>query len=148
MKTRQQMNTGSKEGFTLVEILITVVVASIFIITFSQIHIVQSRLSKIMTSYDAADLLAYNNLRTFAYGKAPNWFECTIVSGTPEAKTMLSITTPVSGIPSPVTQTVVATAPYGCGGGNVGMGYPIKVVSTVTYDTDSKVVVHATYATY
>jgi prepilin-type N-terminal cleavage/methylation domain len=148
MKTHKRMNSSSKAGFTLVEVLITVIIAALFIITFSQLHIVQSRLSKIMTSYDAADLLAYNNLRTYAYGKAPSWFECTYASGSPEPKTVFSSTDPVSGIPSPVTQTVVATAPYGCGGASTGIGYPIKVVSTVTYDTDSKVVVHATYSTY
>lgn len=136
------------EGFTLVEVLITIVIAAIFIITFSQLHIVQSRVGSIMSSYDAADLLAYNNLRTYAYGKAPNWFECTYSGGNPQPKTMLSSNAAVAGIPSPVIQTVVATAPYGCGGSSSGIGYPIKVVSTVTYGPDAKVIVHATYSTY
>jgi prepilin-type N-terminal cleavage/methylation domain-containing protein len=135
-------------GFTLVEVLITIVIAAIFIVTFSHLHIVQSRVASIMSAYDAADLLAYNNLRTFAYGKAPSWFECVYASGVPESKTVLTSSAPVDGIPSPVTQTVVATAPYGCGGGSTGLGYPIKVVSTVTYGPESKVVVHATYSTY
>lgn len=143
-----KINQSRNQGFTLVEILITVVIAAVFIITFSQLHIVHSRIGKMMSAYDTADLLAYNNLRTYAYGKAPSWFDCTYSGGNPESKTKLNITTPVEGIPSPVTQTVIATAPYGCGGGSTGSGYPIRVVSTVTYGPDAKVVVHATYATY
>ena len=138
----------SNEGFTLIEVLVTVVIAAIFIITFSQLHIVQSRVGNIMNSYDAADMLAYNNLRTYAYGTSPNWFDCVYSGGNPQPMTVLDSTAPVEGIPSPVRQTIIATAPYGCGGGSSGIGYPIKVVSTVTYDTDSKVVVHATYSTY
>ncbi|MGV9001740.1 MAG: prepilin-type N-terminal cleavage/methylation domain-containing protein [Candidatus Saccharimonadaceae bacterium] len=141
-------NSLGKEGFTLVEVLVTVVVATIFIITFSQLHIVQSRLGSIMNAYDSADLLAYNNLRTFAYGQPPIWFDCTYASGSPVPMTLFSSSSPVSGIPSPVTQTVIATAPYGCGGSSSGIGYPIRVTSTITYDVDAKVVVHATYSTY
>lgn len=148
MTHRWVVDGRRQEGFTLVEILITVLVATIFIITFTQMQIIQSRVGSIMTAYDAADLLAYNNLRTFAYGRAPNWFECTYSSGNPQAKTVLSKNTPVSGLPSPVTQTVIATAPYGCGGSSAGIGYPIKVVSTVTFGPDAKAVVHATYSTY
>lgn len=148
MKYRHSLNSSQTGGFTLVEVLITIVIASFFIITFSQLHIVQSRLGSIMSGFDTADMLAYNNLRTYAYGKAPSWFVCTYASGSPTPMTLLTSTSPVSGIPSPVTQTVVATAPYGCGGSSSGIGYPIKVTSTVTYGSDAKVVVHATYSTY
>jgi len=147
MKKIMRQASGSS-GFTLVEVLVTIIVAAIFILAFSQLHIVQSRVSTISTAYDTADLLAYNNLRTYAYGEAPNWFNCVYSGGNPQPMTLLSSTSPVSGLPSPVTQTVVATAPYGCGGSSSGIGYPIRVTSTVTYDTDSKVVVHATYSTY
>jgi len=140
--------SSQERGFTLVEVLITVVVAAVFILTFSQLHIIQTRLSSVTTAYDTADLLAYNNLRTYAYGKAPSWFECEYSGGNPKAMTVFSSNAPVGGLPAPVTQTVVATAPYGCGGSSSGIGYPIRVVSTVTYDSDAKVVVHATYATY
>lgn len=137
-----------RKGFTLVEVLVTVVVAAIFILAFADISITQSRIGSIKKSYVTADLLAYNNMRTYAYGKAPSWFECEYSGGSPLAMTLLSSSDPVDGVPSPVIQTVVATAPYGCGGSSVGIGYPIRVVSTVTYGTDAKVVVHATYSTY
>lgn len=135
-------------GFSLVEVIMAIAVASLFVISVGQIYLTQTRLSKISAAHTSADLLAYNNLRTYSYGKAPMWFKCEYVSGSPLAQTLLSSTAPVSSIPSPVTQTVVATAPYGCGGGNVGMGYPIRVISTVMYGDDGKVVTHATYSAY
>ena len=141
------MKTNNK-GFTLVEVLITVVVATLFIVAFSQLHIAQSRISTTMNTYSRADQLAYNNLRIYANGKSPTWFDCTYVSGAPKPMNLINSTDPVDGLPSPLIQSVVATAPYGCGGGSSGIGYPIKVVSTVTYGSDAKVIVHATYSTY
>jgi prepilin-type N-terminal cleavage/methylation domain-containing protein len=136
------------EGFTLVEVLISIVIAAVFIGAIAQISITQNTISSLTTSYDNADLLAYNNLRTYAYGKSPSWFQCVYSSGSPLPMTLLSSSAAVSGIPSPVTQTVTATAPYGCGGSSSGIGYPIKVQSTVTYGSSGKTVVHATYSTY
>ena len=137
-----------RSGFTLVEILVTILIATLFIVTIVQLSVVQSKIASNVSAYTTADLLAYDNLRTYAYGKAPTWFECEYSGGNPVAQTMVSKTDAVPGLPPPVVQSVVATAPYGCGGGSLGIGYPIKVVSTVTYGSDAKVVVHATYATY
>ena len=136
------------EGFTIVEVLVTVVVIALFIVAFSQLQVTQSRMVSNSIAYNNADLAAYNNLRTFAYGRAPTWFQCEYSGGNPLPQTLLSNSNAIDGVPSPVTQTVIATAPYGCGGGSSGIGYPIKVVSTVTYGPTNKVVVHATYSTY
>lgn len=135
-------------GFSVVEVIIAISIASFFVISIVQIYIFQTRLSSTTSAYNTADLLAYNNLRTYAYGKAPTWFECVYDSGSPLPQTVLNSSADVNSIPSPVTQTVVATAPYGCGGASPGIGYPIKVVSTVTYGSNAKVVVHATYSSY
>lgn len=147
-RASRQIQGRTSAGFTVIEILVTVVVAALFVITITQLHITQSKVVSIMTSLDSADLLAYNNLRTFAYGKAPSWFQCIYASGSPQPMTLLNITDDVDGIPSPVIQSVVATAPYGCGGSSTTIGYPIRVVSKVTYGSDARTVVHATYATY
>lgn len=138
----------TRAGFTLVEVIVTVVIAAVFIAAFTQLHITQSRISSVMTAYAQADLLAYNNLRIFANGKTPTWFDCNYTGSVADPMTLLTSTDPVNGIPSPVIQSVIATAPYGCGGGSAGIGYPIRVVSTVTYGKDAKVIVHATYSTY
>lgn len=129
-------------GFTLVETSVTVVVAALFLIAISLIYITQSQLSGSTTAYTAADMLAYNNLRSYATGSPPIWFVCS--GSAPYAKTYTP-TGPTDGIPSPVTQKITATAPYGCGGGN---SYPIRVVSVVQYGPNGKVVTHATYASY
>ena len=148
MNERQASAFNATAGFTVVEVIIAVVLAALFVISISQIYIVQTRLSSITSAYNTADLLAYNNLRTYAYGKAPTWFECEYTSGSPVPQTLLTSTDPVDSLPKPVTQTVVASAPYGCGGSSSGIGYPIRVVSTVAYGNDGKTVVHATYSTY
>lgn len=134
-------------GFTIVEVLVTIVVTTLFVIAIAQVSTVQSRLSASYQMYNVADLLAYNNLRAYANGQAPTWFVCTYASGNPQPMTLLSSTANVSGLNPPVTQTVVATAPYGCGGSSANNGYPIKIVSTVSYDS-GRMVQHATYATY
>ena len=138
----------SEAGFTLIESLITIIIATLFVIAISQLYITQVRITTALTSYNNADLLASDNLRTYAYGKPPSWFVCAYSNGNPIARTILNKNNDVDGIQSPVVQTVVATAPYGCGGGSSGIGFPIKVVSTVTFGSESKAVVHATYATY
>ena len=140
---------SNQAGFTLVEVFVTVIIAAIFIVSISQLYIVQTKIASTMTSFTNADLLAYNNLRTYAYGKSPTWFDCIYASGSPQPMTVLNTTGAVDGLPSPVVQTVIATAPYGCGGGSSGIGYPIRVVSTVTYGgANGRTVVHATYSTY
>jgi prepilin-type N-terminal cleavage/methylation domain-containing protein len=145
---QKQNKLNSNKGFTLAEVVITIAIASIFVISIAQIYTVQTRISSISAGYNAADLLAYNNLRTYAYGKAPTWFQCTYSGSTPQPMNLINSTGDVSGIPSPVIQSVVATAPYGCGGSSSGIGYPIRVTSTVTYGKDARKVVHATYSTY
>lgn len=142
----ERLRTSS--GFTVVEVVVSVVIAAVFILIILQLYVAQTKVSSGVLIYNKAELTAYNNLRTYAYGKAPTWFQCTYTSGNPNPMTLLSSSDPVEGLPSPVQQTVVATAPYGCGGGASGIGYPIKVVSTVTYGASAQTVVHATYSTY
>lgn len=142
------MQASRSAGFTVVEVLVTLIIAALFIAAISQLHIVQSRVSSSLRAFDIADSLAYNNLRTFAYGRAPSWFECVYSGGSPQTMQLLHSTDPVEGLPSPVVQQVVASAPYGCGGGGANSGYPIKVLSKVTYGPEGKEIVHATYSTY
>lgn len=144
----RNVHQQQREGFTVVEVLVTIAIAAVFIGAITQLHIAQSKVTSALKAYNIADALAYNNLRTFAYGKAPSWFNCTYTAGNPNPDTLLNKNTPVDGLPSPVLQTVIATAPYGCGGSSTTLGYPIRVVSTVKYGPDAKEIVHATYSTY
>ena len=77
-------------GFTIVEILVTIVVTAVFLLAIAQVSIIQSRLSASYQMYNTADLLTYNNLRAYANGKAPTWFTCTYASGNPLPVTLIS----------------------------------------------------------
>ena len=135
--------TAASEGFTIIEVIVTIVVALLFIGAIAQLYVAQYQLSSSVVAYTHADILAYNNLRTYAYGASPTWFVCS--GSAPYTKNYIQSGS-TAGIPGPVTQTVTATAPFGCGGSS--SGYPIQVVSTVTYGPNNRKVVHATYATY
>ncbi len=130
------------EGFTIVEVIVTIVVSALFIGAIFSLYVYLTSLNKTTSEYNTADQLAYNNLRTFAYGAAPTWFECKA-----DPDRVLDIpTSTVPGIAGNVRQEVVATAVFGCGGGSNYIGYPILVTSTVEYG--GRKVSHATYASY
>lgn len=135
-------------GFTLIESLVAIITAAIFITAMFSMYVSLTKLTGSTSEYNTADQLAYNNLRTYAYGFPPKWFTCTYSGSTPQPVTLVNTpTSTIGGIKGNVAQSVVATAPYGCGGGSAGMGYPIKVVSTVVYG-NNRTVAHATYVSY
>lgn len=134
-------------AFTLVELSVTIVVSAMFVASIVLIAIAQTRLLTGASVRLNANNLSYQNLRKYANGRAPTWFTCVIVSGTPQSQTLINNTGSVAGLPSPVTQTVVATAPYGCGTG-AGNGKPIRVESTVTYGASNQEVRHVTYSSF
>ena len=150
-------------GFTLIEVLTTVVVAALFLIAIFQLMTVVTTLSARSSYRTAASNLAYNNLRLYANGQPPLWFDCIgdeagedtppFSDGTRSGATgqvLVSTTseTSVQSLPPPVSQSVVAVAPYGCG--ESGLGLPIRVQSQVTFGppTNSTTVTHATYVSY
>lgn len=136
------------DGFSIIELMVALVVGSIFVIIVTQAYGAQLTMSSGAAAYHKADLLAYNNLRSYAYGRPPVWFECVYSGGQPNEMVLIDSYDNVEGIPSPVHQRVVASAPYGCGGGTTTLGYPIKVTSTVSYGASGRVLTHATYASY
>lgn len=138
-----------QKGFTLIETVITLVVASIFVIIILNLFMYISSVNSATRAYYNADLLAYNNLRKYANTQSPTWFNCErdSWSSKPRTITLINKTGNVSGIPSPVEELVVAEAPYGCGTEDTSVK-PIKITSTVTYGNLRKKISHATYATY
>ncbi len=131
-------------GFTLIEALVTVIVAAIFILAMTELYVVQLQLSTSTTAYDQVDQLAYNNLRAYADGRKPTWFSCVYSSGNPQPqKLMDNIPTTLPGLKGNIVQLVVATAPFGCGSNVVK---PILVTSSATYQ--GRTITHATYSTY
>lgn len=137
----------TNDGFTMVEVIVTLIVAAIFIGAIFELYVTQSKMATVVSTFYVADQLAYNNLRTFAFGQPPTWFTCTKSGTTIQPVTLKNDNSAVAGLPGPVLQTVIATAPFGCGGGSTGIGYPIQVQSIVKYG-NGRVVSHATYSSF
>lgn len=132
------------QGFTIIELMVTIVVGAIFVLSIYQLTIVTISITSGSSQYTIASNLAYANLRHYVDGRsAIYWFSCPSSNET-APQTLLSQTGAISGLPSPVAQTVTVTAVYGCSGTNAGT--PVNVTSTVTYGPYSQEVSHASYA--
>ncbi len=138
------MSREQKAGFTLVEVLVTVVFAAVvFIGLFSSLASIFA-ISEGSSQRTTASNLAYANLRLFADGNAPTWFSCNTSNETAPA-TLLDKTETIDGLPGDAHQIVTATAVYGCDG--TSQGYPVKVESSVQL-TNGRKVTHATYTSF
>lgn len=152
--------TSRETGFTTIELIVTVLVTASFIASISQMISFVGGVALDAHRQEVASNLAYNNMRLYANGSLlPTWFSCIGDEGTettppysdgkahPSAtgQELITSSASVEGLPNPVTQTVRAVAPYGCGSSASGM--PIRIVSKVTYGSPTKEVVHATYVT-
>ena len=153
----------NEKGFTIIEVLTTVIVAALFIIAIFQLMTIVTTLSNRANYRTIASNLAYKNLRLYANGQSPLWFNCigdetsettppysdgTKAGATGQVLISSSSSSTVETLPPPVTQSVVAIAPYGCG--LTGLGQPIRLQSQVTFGPSGSptTVTHATYVSY
>ena len=134
-------------GFTTIELLITLFVATTFIAAFAQVFSVIDRGAAEARWQSAASNLAYSALRK--YNARPGSFVCNsttnLAANASAAGQTLSTTTytaPDVGLPgTQATVIVVAYAPAGCAADT-----PIKLVATTTFGTNpARKVIHATY---
>ena len=149
---------GKSDGFTIVEVAVTLVVISIFLIVILSMQAQVSQISVMNAQYNKASLLAYNNMRRYANDSAPSWFKCTDpppIFRAPGSRYKVEESVGnIDGLPGTVKQEVYASAPYGCKSGTVSLGMPVKVESIVEYGLPSsgvssgKKVVHATYVAF
>lgn len=137
----------SQDGFTLVELALAVVVSSIFLLGIFQLGTTVLEYTTQGSQQIIADNVAYKNMRAYVTGTtAPDWYKCTEEGVGPY--TIPISNDAIDGLPGPITQEIIASAPYGCDPITDIGGLPIKVVSTVTYGPNNEKVSHATYATY
>lgn len=155
---------SNQSGFTIPELLAIILVASLFALSAFQLNQSISNMAGVSSRNTTASNLAYSNLRKYANGAKPLWFNC-IGDETGEsaadpnlsdAKTypnapgqqLLNSTssTPINNLTAPVIQKVFATAPYGCG--LSGSGLPIRIQSQITYGNPARTITHATFVTY
>lgn len=148
----------NSDGFTIVEVTVTLVVIGIFSIVILMMQTQVSNISVLEVQHTKASYLAYSNMRKYANDSPPTWFEC--VAPPPSTRTPGSVYSVmksigrVDGLPGMVRQEVYVSAPYGCKSGTASFGMPIKVESIVEYGLPSsgagsgRKVTHATYAAF
>ncbi len=136
---------NSADGFTVIEIIVTIIIFIIFIGGAFQTYVVlESQRLYILRQTIASDI-AYTNLRKFS--TRPTIATCSssinlatsTYNFTPETTTTNNT---LAALGTPVTQTVVGYPVDGCSGSNF-VSTTLKIVSTVTYSTGSAS--HATF---
>lgn len=150
---------NKSEGFTIVEVAVTLVVIGIFMVIILSMQAQVSTISVLSAQQTKASFLAYNNMRRYANDSPPSWFKCSSDPSSTRYKVMEK-TEMIDGLPGMVRQEVYASAPYGCkdvssgSGGKSSLGMPVKVESIVEYGLSSsgsgsgRKVTHATYAAF
>ena len=144
---------NKSEGFTIVEVAVTLVVIGIFSIVILMMQTQVSNISVLEVQHTKASYLAYSNMRKYANDSPPTWFKCNTGPSSTRYRVM-ERTESIDGLPGMVRQEVYASAPYGCLSGTASFGMPIKVESVVEYGLPSsgagsgRKVTHATYAAF
>ncbi|EDK72327.1 hypothetical protein TM7_0550 [candidate division TM7 genomosp. GTL1] len=142
------MKYAKPSGFTTIELLVTLFVATAFIAAFAQIFSVIDRGTTEAKWQSAASNLAYSNLRKYSSASDVTGFACnstTNLTTNASAAGQVIQTNNYTGsavqLPgSTVTVEVRAFAPAGCG------TTPIKLVATTTFGgAPIRKVIHATY---
>lgn len=157
---KQPIFSQYREGFTIVEAVVTIVVGGIFLFSFIMLYTTVTQ-SFIRTRNQAtANDIAYSRLRKYvSAGATPTWFICDSSSGSSNTNDLVinhnatgqvlesgTLTTEESGLPAPVTFSVTALAIYGCNG--VNLKKPIRVESIVTYGQNNSMMRHASIVEY
>jgi len=108
-----------EHGFSTVELLVTLFVVVAFLVIFYQMFVFINKLSTDGYQKAIASNMAYENLRMYATTDSPTWFTCdsstdlkTYPAGT--GQVLLSGAVATTQLPKPITQSLIATAPYGC----------------------------------
>lgn len=149
-------------GFTTIELIVTLLVTSIFVISLYQLFGSINASMSLTRQRAAASELAYSYLRRYAGNgqdtQPATWFTCSTAGGVnntndytvntnaPGQTLASGAPTDIQGLARPVTYTVKALAIYGCSGSNTGS--PLRVTVTVTYGPQNKSVTHSTLVGY
>lgn len=149
---------AATEGFTVAEVVVTMVILSIFLFSFFQGYLVLESQRVFLSRSARASDIAYSNLRKVptrptqitAQVCSDNAAAMDLTTGSQSSKPGLDITQygyvlePSSSVQgmlgSTATQTLVAYAPYGCSALTTS---PLEIAATVTFGTTK--VTHATF---
>lgn len=130
------MNT-QQSGFTVVELLVTIIVAALFVGIFYNMFVILVGVNASARNISQSSDLAYSNMRRYPTAAS------TALSCSGSSTNLLNVTGVDSSYPElgTITETVTASYPYGC----TAVYDVIKLVSVVTYGSNSKKVSYATY---
>ncbi len=130
------MNT-QQSGFTVVELLVTIIVAALFVSVFYNMFLILVGVNSNARNVSQASDLAYSNMRRYPTAAS------TALTCSGSSTSLLNTTGTDSDYPElgTITETVTASYPYGC----AAVYDVIKLVSVVTYGTNSTKVSYATY---
>lgn len=139
-------------GFTIIELMVTLFVASLFIGGFVTLTTTYNYYMALARQTSIADNTSYSYLQKYSRPDydSTQWFTCNPSSdkqANPAAAGARIDAGTISGdsvsLPDPVSYTVTATAPYGCSGPN--RTKPVRVDVTVTYGAAARSVSHSSY---
>lgn len=133
-----------ESGFTIVELLTTIITATLFVGIFYQMFLILVNVNANAKNMTQASDLAYSNMRRYptAASVITAGYTCTSVAsqgGTALITNTTGTNSSYSDLGS-VTETVAVSFPYGC----TAVYDVVKLVSTVTYGGGLKIS-HATY---
>ncbi len=135
------MNT-QQSGFTVIELLVTIVVAALFVGIFYNMFVILIGVNASARNISQASDLAYSNMRKYPTTATitATGISCASPGGSGNLlnTTGIDSTYPELGT---ITETLTASYPYGC----TAMYDVIKLVSVITYGTSSTKVSYATY---
>lgn len=135
-----------QEGFTLVELLVTLILGTALIIAFFTLYRTGSAINTAATRQTIAKNFAYSELRKYSQAQPVSWgFSCTSATNkvTSGGQSITSTSPIPSGLPAPVVVTIRASAPYGCYAPNTDM--PVAIEVTVQYGPSNQKVIYAAY---
>ncbi|MDO8335250.1 MAG: type II secretion system protein [Candidatus Saccharibacteria bacterium] len=135
-----------QSGFTVVELLTTIIVAALFVAVFYQMFVILVTVNANARNVAQASSLAYSNMRRYP-SAASTGLSCTTTTAQPGGISYLLGSSNPTSTPNgdyqdlgSVTEVVTASYPYGCS----AIYDVIKLVSVVTYGNGKKI----SYATY
>lgn len=130
------MDANNERGFTVIEMLVTVVVAAIFAFMFYQLFISSTKLNDTARRDAIASEIAYSNLKKYPTAASVTGLAA---CATPSPTNTESVTNTYDDI-GQVTETIVSSYPFACDNPDI-----LKVESSVSYKGGANKVSYVAY---
>ena len=153
----QSYTNRTQQGYSLVEMLVAIMLITIYVALFLQIYITNERQRNMTQQRNSASLIAYSNLRKITNrAQIPSGAPFACNTATDSTATNLTVKSDAIGadliaggivppetVPASlknVSQYLYVTYPQGC-----AADLPARIVSKITYGNPTQEISHATY---